>query len=301
MNVLHNMKAAGMRQVLAYIEKDPDTNILKIIDWMIRFNVAGSAHNQDLLNVRAQLSDRDSSWYRLVKSLWTDIDDEIRKTIFENIVINIGLTRQDAKEKAGGELPMGIMLDQKGSAELNKLPAPAPLSLDEYDMQIFRYKSIGVFAYIFTGGTDSISAMDLRKLARIHSDCIFVMMMNPEDADDFFADMCFAVKNIVPMVAYENCDAACRTLKARKLAFGTFCYCSRKNHEELASDSFIGRMIENGAKLTWIFSAEGDDAAGADESDAVYGRVLAARDTEPLLIVDFLHEEQFLGGRISGR
>jgi hypothetical protein len=35
MGIFDQMKAAGMRQVLAYIEKDPDTNILKIIDWMI--------------------------------------------------------------------------------------------------------------------------------------------------------------------------------------------------------------------------------------------------------------------------
>jgi hypothetical protein len=268
---------------------------------MIRFNVAGSAHNNDLLNVRAQLSDKSSSWYRLVRSLWTDIDDGIRKTAFENLVINVGLERQSAKERAGADIPMGVMLDQMGSAELNRLPAPSPLSTDEYDRQIQRYKLIGVYAYIFTGGLDSITAGDLRKLARIHSDCIFVMMMKAEDVDALFADMCFSAKNIVPMISYEGCDEACGLLKARRLAFGTFCYCSCDNHEELASQDFVGRMIENGAKLTWIFSAEGDEAVDADAAEAVYGRVLEARNSEPLLIVDFLHEERFLGGKISGR
>ena len=122
MGIFDYMKAAGMRQVLAYIEKDPDTNILKIIDWMIKFNVAGSAHNADLLNVRAYLSDRNSSWYRLVRSLWTDIDDGIRKTFFENLVINAGLARQNSKEKSEEDIPMGIMLDQTGNVELNRLP-----------------------------------------------------------------------------------------------------------------------------------------------------------------------------------
>ena len=300
MGIFDQMKAAGMRQVLAYIEKDPDTNILKIIDWMIKFNVAGSAHNADLLNVRAYLSDQNSSWYRLVRSLWTDIDDGIRKTFFENLVINAGLARQNSKEKSEEDLPMGIMLDQTGNVELNRLPAPVPLSLNEYDQMIRKNKRKGVFAFIFTGGADSITAADLRKLARVHSDCIFVTMMKPEEVDSYFADMCFAAQNIAPMIAYENCDEACMMFKARKLGFGTFCYCSRENHEELASGDFVRKMINNGAKLVWIFSSEGENAADQAESEAVYGRVLSARNTEPVLIVDFLHEEKFLGGRISG-
>ena len=30
----------------------------------------------------------DNNWYRLIKSLWTDIDPEVRKTFFENFMVN---------------------------------------------------------------------------------------------------------------------------------------------------------------------------------------------------------------------
>ena len=45
------------------------------------------------------------NWYRLIKSLWTDIDDGVRKTLFENFIVNsalIGFPKEcDNREKYG--------------------------------------------------------------------------------------------------------------------------------------------------------------------------------------------------------
>ena len=300
MSILDRAKAAGARQVLAYIEKDPDKNILRIVDWMIKFNVAGSKHNDDLLKVRAQLEDTDSSWYRLVKSLWIDIDTPIRKTVFENLVVNVGMARQSSKKKSGSDIPMGIMLDQTGVTEIKKLPPAVPLTFDEYDMHIRRRKREGTFAFIFTGGAQSITAGDLRKLARIHSNCIFVIMCSGEDVDGAFADMCFVVKNVVPVVAAEGCEEACDILRKRRLAYGVYTKCGKNNLEELKSEEFADRMAGCGAKIVWIFKDEADSLE-PEEEDGLYEKVMKYRNEKPVLIVDFISEEQFLGGRIEGR
>lgn len=307
MGILDRAKAAGARQVLSYIEKDPETNILKIIDWMIRFNVAGSKHNEDLLTIRAHLEDRNGSWYRLVSSLWTDVDLAVRKTIFENLIINVGMERQNAKKKSGGSVPMGIMLDQKGEKKLRKLPASEGGSPDKYDALIRKNKKGSVFAYIFTGGSASISIRDLRKLARIHPDCIFVTMNDPRDVDDMFADICFAAKNIVPIVARRGSSDdsesvfkdACSALRKRKLAYGAFAVCSGDNAEWLSGADFASEMEDCGVKLAWIFEDDGYDMP-ENEGREFYEKIMYNRNNYPLLIVDFIHEEQFLGGRITG-
>lgn len=309
MGLFDHVKIAGAKQVLAYIEKDPDTNIIKIVDWMIKFNVAGAKHNDDLLNVRAHLDKKDSSWYRLVKSLWTDIDTGVRKKIFETLVINVGLARQSEKKKNDDDLPMGIMLDQTGATDgatdgafqIKRLPPASPMTADEYDMCVRKNKRRGVFAYIFTGGAGSISTRDLRVLARIHQDCVFVMMMEAGDVDEQFADSCFAARNIVPMVSRRGCGAACEILRQRRLAYGVYEKCSAMNADELSGDGFADEMVAAGAKLVWIFEDESVSSQAGAAGDEFYEKIKLQRNTKPVLIVDFIHEEQFLGGRISGR
>lgn len=305
MSLFDQVKIAGAKQVLAYIEKDPDTNIIKIVDWMIRFNVAGAKHNDDLLNVRAHLDQKDSSWYRLVRSLWTDIDNGVRKRIFENLVINVGLSRQSEKND---DLPMGIMLDQRedaagneGGLKIRRLPPASPLTADEYDMCVRKNKRRGVYAYIFTGGTGSISTRDLRVLARIHQDCVFVMMMEAGDVDEQFADSCFAARNIVPMISRQGCSAACDILRQRRLAYGVYEKICRENADELSSDGFADEMVAAGVKLVWLFEDESEDSLPGAAGDEFYEKIKMQRNSKPVLIVDFIHEEQFLGGRISGR
>ncbi|GEM_PF-4254424 len=298
MGLFSRVKEVGARQLLAYIEKNPDENILKIVDGLIKLNVAGAGHNEDLLKIRSYLSDPSSNWYRLIRSLWIDVDESIRKTIFENLVVNVGLNREDSKAAAGGELPMALMIDQNRSVGISKLPPAQGKTLDEYDMIISRGKTRGIFAYVITGGGETVSADNLRKLARVHRDCVFVYMMKAREVTSGFADMVFAAKNIVPMVDYKNAGEALRIMKARKLIFGVTAACAEGNASEIASEKFIDDAVAGGAKLAWLV----EDISGIPEeaSKRIYERVLACRETKEILEVDFIYEEKFVGGRVDG-
>ena len=298
MGLFNRVKEVGARQLLAYIDKNPDENILKIIDGMIKFNVAGSGHNKDLLKIRNYLSDRNSNWFKLIKSLWTDVDDEIRKTIFENLVVNVGLNREENKAAAGGELPTALMIDQSRNVSIARLPAAQAKSLDEYDMVISRGKTRGIFAYVITGGADTVSQDNLRKLARVHRDCVFVYMMKAEDVTPGFADMVFVAKNIVPMVDYKDAAQALETMKSRRLIYGITAACADDNALELASEKYIDDAVSGGAKLAWLV----EDTKGISEEAGkrIYERVLACRETKEILEVDFMYEEKFVGGRLDG-
>ena len=99
MSVMDSVKKIGFRKVYEYLDKDPDANIPKLMDWVDRF--AGDGPNSfpsQRAAFRRAIQDPDNNWYRLIRSMWTDIDDGVRRTFFENFMLNgnlIGWKKQE--------------------------------------------------------------------------------------------------------------------------------------------------------------------------------------------------------------
>jgi hypothetical protein len=83
--------------VIGYLDADPDNNVPKILNWLIksdnRFVAPQAKAVQDVLG------SKDSNWHRLVDSLWTDIDDGVRRRIFENLIINASFWEANDRKK----------------------------------------------------------------------------------------------------------------------------------------------------------------------------------------------------------
>lgn len=77
-----------MKQVYSYLDKDPETNLPNLLDMLEKYDKNGQAVTTQVEGIRAALSDPNNNWSKLVKSLWTDIDDEQRKKLVETVVIN---------------------------------------------------------------------------------------------------------------------------------------------------------------------------------------------------------------------
>ena len=88
MNASEVLKGFAMKQVYGYLDKDPDTNIPKLLDMLEKYDKSGQAITSQVEGIRAALADPNNNWSRLVKSLWTDIDDEQRKKLVETVAIN---------------------------------------------------------------------------------------------------------------------------------------------------------------------------------------------------------------------
>ena len=85
MSVIDSVKKVGFRTIYSYLDKDPDANIPKIMDWVDKF--AGDGPNSfpsQRAVFRSVIEDHNNNWYRLIKSMWSDIDDDVRRTFFEN-------------------------------------------------------------------------------------------------------------------------------------------------------------------------------------------------------------------------
>lgn len=88
MNASEVLKGFAMKQIYSYLDKDPEANLPNLLDMLEKYDKNGQAVTTQVEGIRAALSDPNNNWSKLVKSLWTDIDDEQRKKLVETVVIN---------------------------------------------------------------------------------------------------------------------------------------------------------------------------------------------------------------------
>lgn len=88
MNASEVLKGFAIKQIYSYLDKDPEANLPNLLDMLEKYDKNGQAVTTQVEGIRAALSDPNNNWSKLVKSLWTDIDDEQRKKLVETVVIN---------------------------------------------------------------------------------------------------------------------------------------------------------------------------------------------------------------------
>ena len=208
------LKSFGLKRVISYMDSDPDGNIPKILDWLERNDRYLAVTNQ-VQAIRSGIADKNGNWYRLVKSLWTDIDDGQRRHLFENVVVNASLISAERAKKAraqyGCNIPWAILMDPTSACNLrctgcwaaeygNKLN----LSLETLDSIIRQGKELGVYMYIYSGGEPLVRKADIIRLCEMHPDCAFLAFTNATLIDEAFAAEMLRVKNFVPAISVEG-------------------------------------------------------------------------------------------------
>ena len=328
------VKSFAMKQMYSYIDKDPDNNIPKLLDLLESSDKNGDSVTDQVKGIRSAIQDKDSNWYKLVKSLWTDIDDGQRRALIEAAVINASLIGTpitiENQEKYGCNIPWAILMDPTSACNLhctgcwaaeygNKLN----LSFDELDGIIRQGKELGTYIYIYSGGEPLVRKNDLIKLCEKHKDCAFLAFTNGTLIDDAFADEMLRVKNFVPAISIEGFEEATdfrrgagtyhkvidamQRLKQRKLLFGISCCYTSKNAEVIGSEEYIDSMIDMGAKFAWLFTYMpiGADAVpelmvSAEQRKFMYDQIHRFRQTKPLFTMDFWNDGDAVGGCIAG-
>ncbi|MEA5051021.1 MAG: radical SAM protein [Oscillospiraceae bacterium] len=328
-----SLMSFGLKQAIAYMDKDPDTNIPKVLDWLEKHDKNGGVTKQ-VQGIRRCIEDKNGNWYKLVKSLWTDIDDGVRKELFETIVINSAMLSAGRTKKVRAEegcsVPWAILMDPTSACNLhctgcwaadygNKLN----MSYDELDSIIKQGKAMGTYMYIYSGGEPLVRKDDIIKLCAAHQDCAFLAFTNGTLIDEKFADDMLRVKNFIPAISIEGFEeetdfrrgkgtykkviAAMKLLRSKRLPFGISCCYTSKNVDVIGSEAYIDSMIDMGAKFAWFFTymPVGVDAvpelmATAEQREFMYHQIREFRKTKPLFTMDFWNDGEFVGGCIAG-
>lgn len=331
--IIESMQSYGLKKVLAYLDSDPDNNIPKIIEWVEKFDKDGIVSKQ-MDTIKEVLANKDSNWYKLVNSLYTDIDPDVRKKLFENFIINatiIGGKRQKkSKEENNCNIPWAILMDPTSACNLHCTGCWAAeygnkmnMDFDTLDSIITQGKKLGTYMYIYSGGEPLVRKDDLIKLCEKHNDCAFLAFTNSTLIDEKFADEMLRVKNFVPAISVEGFEEetdfrrgegtynavikAMDILKEKRLPFGISCCYTSKNTDVIGSEKYIDDMIAKGAKFAWFFTympvgsgAVTDLLATAPQREYMYHQIREFRNTKPIFTMDFWNDGEYVNGCIAG-
>lgn len=332
MSIASRLKKLGIQEAVKYLYKNPEKNMLKLLDWASVFG-KGEFDSQ-ISAIRKAVIDPANPYHTLIYRLFRDIDSEVLMTVAVNFLINASLDggqkQEKMREKYQCNIPWAILLDPTSACNLQCAGCWASeygnrlnLSYEEINDIILQGKEMGVYLYIYTGGEPLIRKKDLLRLCEVHADCIFLAFTNGTLIDEEFADDMLRVKNFVPAISLEGFEeatdsrrgegvynkavSAMKLLKEKKLIYGiSSCY-TRENFESISSEEFFDSLIDMGAYFIWYFHympvgrrAVPDLLPTPDQREEMYRRIRHYRATKPLFPIDFQNDGEFVGGCIAG-
>ena len=114
----------GLKTAFSYIEKDPEANLPKLMEWVDK--LAGDGPNsfpEQREAFRTVISDPENNMYRLIMNVFQDVDREVLKATFENFFLNANLIgwpiQEEMREKHGCNIPWAILLDPTSACNLH--------------------------------------------------------------------------------------------------------------------------------------------------------------------------------------
>ncbi len=333
MDVKRNVEIAGARAIFNFIEKDPEHNIQKVIDFSDTV-LPPKVLDRQRAAMRKSLGNPDSNWYKLTLSIWKDIDPGVRKAAFENLVISSNIigypAEQNTRKKYDCNVPWALLMDPTSACNLHCVGCWAAeygnklnLSYDEMDSIVKQANELGTYVFLFTGGEPLVRKADIIKLCEAHPDSLFSAFTNGTLIDEAFADEMLRVKNFIPAISVEGFEEATDSrrgkgtfkkvekamsiLKAKKLIFGLSCCYTRNNAEVIGSEAYFDQMVAWGAKFCWLFTympigkaAAPELMTTAEQREFMYHQVRKFRDTKPIFTMDFWNDGEYVGGCIAG-
>lgn len=332
MSVMNTIKKIGLEQAFHYLYKDPEKNLLKIMDWADRFS--NGEFGPQRKAIREAIENPEHPYHSYIMRIIENVDPEVLQTVVVNLFINASLVGWDKQEyyrkKYNCNIPWAILLDPTSACNLHCTGCWAAeyghtlnLSFEEIDDIVRQGKELGVYLYIYTGGEPLVRKTDLIRLCEKHDDCVFLSFTNGTLIDEAFADEMLRVKNFVPAISLEGDEAstdsrrgkgtyekvihAMQILHDKKLLYGiSSCYTS-VNYESITSDAYYDSLIERGAYFIWYFHymPVGNDAVvellpTPQQRELVYRRIRHLRTTKPLFAMDFQNDAEYVGGCIAG-
>lgn len=325
-----------LRHLLKYIDKDPDTNLVKLANRGSSI-FKGLFPPQNFETFKQAAADKDNIWRQYVLGLINDIDRNIAEEMAMALGVDAGLYGTKAvranREKYHCNIPFIILFDPTSACNLKckgcwaaEYGHKQSLTNEEMQSIVTQGKEMGTHFYMLTGGEPLIRKNDIVELARNNQDAGFVIYTNATLVDQKFCDDMKEVGNIALALslegteesndwrrgdgAYKRTIEAMDLLKKNKCLFGvSVCY-TRKNIEFVTSDEFLDMIIEKGAKYSLMFNympvghgADKELIPTPEQREYMYKWLRKVRNSKtgkPIFIMDFQNDAEYVGGCIAG-
>ena len=103
MNVSSKIKKLGIEQAFNYLYKDPEKNLLTLMDWADKF--AGEDFVPQRKMIREAITNPEHPYYGYVRHIINDIDPNVMKTTAVNFFINASMEgwakQEECRKKYG--------------------------------------------------------------------------------------------------------------------------------------------------------------------------------------------------------
>lgn len=334
MELKQKLTRQAVMQVYDYLNKDFEGNLPKVVQ--IVEKMAPKEYSSRVEMVKRAIIDEgeDNNWYRLVRSIWFDIDPGVRDRAFVNFFIrgnfDWAITKKKIEEREGIRLPWTILIDPTTACNLKCTGCWAAsyghsknLSYEELSGIIRQGKELGMHVYLFSGGEPMVRKADIIKLCEQYPDCEFGAFTNGTLIDEQFANDMLRVQNFIPIISVEGFEKATdsrrgegvfryvvkamKLLREKKLPFGVSCCYTSANVDSISSEEYFDWMVDSGAKFAWFFTympvgkdATKDLLASAEDRKKMYDAIRKFRNEKAIFTIDFWNDGEFTNGCIAG-
>jgi MoaA/NifB/PqqE/SkfB family radical SAM enzyme len=327
------LKNFAAKQLITYLNSNPDENIPKLVNWVEKY-LPEAYNDPKYAYIKDAALNKDSNWYQLIESIWTDIDKDVRQTILVNFFVNGYLEwnkkRPALMEKYGCSIPWTILMDPTSGCNLKCIGCWASeygnklnLDFDTLNSIVEQAKELGIHVFLFSGGEPLVAKKRIIQLCEAHPDCVFASFTNGTLIDEDFAKEMLRVKNFIPTISVEGFEEAtdgrrgegtfARIEKAMdilnkyKLPFGASCCYTSANVDSLSSEAYFDWLVEKGAKYAWFFTfmpigvdSTTDLMVTPEQRELMYYKIREYRKTKPLFTIDFWNDGEYVRGCIAG-
>ena len=123
MSLTNQIKKTSLRIALGYIEKNPEQNAIKLLNWVDRLAGNGpDSFDVQRAAFRKVLNDPDNNMNRLIMNVLRETDTGVLNKTFENFFLNasiIGWPKQEEnRRKYNCNIPWAILLDPTSACNL---------------------------------------------------------------------------------------------------------------------------------------------------------------------------------------
>lgn len=314
MSFENRVKKALINSICTLLENNPEKSIPKI--FKLSKTLVKDSATQKILEDFEKYYEQIPSVKRYVDNSLMDINPEIKKTIFMNL-INKNTTSSDNEQKY---LPVSAILNSNNTCNLGCLNCNIcnnksnPLTYNDFDKVIKNINKLEINSIALLGGEPFLLDFML-DIFENNENIVFTPVTNGTLFTEKNSTRLLKSGNVVPIISlgndklnidsdygngtYNKIITGMKLLKSKGIPFGTLTAVNSNNLSIVTSDQFVDSLIFNGSKFSIYSSSSCTNAPlnaslTSKERNILNEKINIFRNTKPYFFVDLFNDTKYV-------